>query len=453
VQITDESDNCLAQAFSMLEQWKLFDKADEIQTLGNAAVYKTSVVVYLMLYQRMSGSHSLKEAVEYFFNNAPITPNSNRRLRERSLSLETGSYSAARKRLSVDLVNWLQTQVSDSIIRTTAPSFKSRRVFLIDGTILSAAPTPVLQKAFPPNTNQYGEGVWPMIQLVTAHELSSGAALPPEIGPQNGPNAIGETLLAEGLIARLPPESTVMADSAFGIFHVAFKAREHGHNFVFRLTSTRFNSHIKQAELVSENEGVRTYRLTWRPSKRECSSHPLLPKDASLEVRIIATKIGEEWLYLITDINATNGELKSLYFERYDIEVDIRNIKVVLKAEHFYCKSVEMLHKEIGMAMVAYNLTTQLRRLAAAKAKRLPRDLSFTGVWIVYRHQLQNILFTNAKDLQQALSNAIDRASKHKLPNRPGRSFPREAYKRRPKSTHFKTRKRKENPEEDDTQS
>jgi hypothetical protein len=179
----------------------------------------------------------------------------------------------------------------------------------------------------------------------------------------------------------------------------------------------------------------------------------LLPKDASLEVRIIATKIGEEWLYLITDINATNGELKSLYFERYDIEVDIRNIKVVLKAEHFYCKSVEMLHKEIGMAMVAYNLTTQLRRLAAAKAKRLPRDLSFTGVWIVYRHQLQNILFTNAKDLQQALSNAIDRASKHKLPNRPGRSFPREAYKRRPKSTHFKTRKRKENPEEDDTQS
>jgi len=52
VQITDESDNCLAQAFSMLEQWKLFDKADEIQTLGNAAVYKTSVVVYLMLYRK-----------------------------------------------------------------------------------------------------------------------------------------------------------------------------------------------------------------------------------------------------------------------------------------------------------------------------------------------------------------------------------------------------------------
>ena len=421
MQMTDESDNCLAQALSMLDQWNLIDKADEIQPLGNAAVCKTSVLVYLMLYQRMSGNRSLKEAVEYFFNNAPITPNSNRRIRERSLDLESGSYSAASKRLSVDLVNWLQTQVFDSIIRTTTPSFKSRRVFLIDGTILSAAPTPSLKKAFPPSTNQRGVKVLPMIQLVTAHELSSGAALPPEIGPQNGPNAIGETLLAEGLIARLPPESTVMADSAFGIFHVAFKAREHGHNFVFRLTSARFESHLKQAELVGESEEFRTYRLTWRPSKKECASHPLLPKDASLEVRIIATKIGEEWHYLITDINAMNGELKSLYIERHDIEVDIRNIKMVLKAEHFYCMSLEMLHKEIGVAMVAYNLTTQLRRLAAAKAKRSPQELSFTGVWVVYRHQLQNVRFTNAKDLQQALSNAIDRASKNKLPNRPGR--------------------------------
>jgi Transposase DDE domain len=449
VQDSNESDVSFSQVFSLLDQWNLFERADEIQPLGNAAVYKSSVVVHLMLYQRMNSNHSLKDAVEHFFNNAPITANSNKRVRERSLSTETGSYSAARKRLSVDLVNWLQSQVSDSIIRTTSPSFKSKRVFLIDGTTLSAAPTPTLQKAFPPSPNQYGEGVWPIIYLVTAHELSSGAALPPEIGPQYGPNAIGETRLAEGLIARLPPDSIVMADAAFGIFHVAFKARMHGHSFIFRLTSSRFESHLKEAELISESDDSRVYRLNWLPTRKDRASHPSLPADASLTVKIIATKIGQEWLYLITDIDATIQELKSLYFKRYDIEVDIRNIKVVLQAEYFDCKSVEMLHKEIGMAMVAYNLTSQLRRLAAAKAKRQPRDLSFTGVWAVYRHQLQNRIFINKNDLEQALNNAIDRASKQKLPNRPGRSYPREAYKRRPKSIHFLTRKRKEAPTED----
>jgi hypothetical protein len=441
-----------SQAFSLLEQWNLFEKSDELERRGRATVYKTSVVIFLMLYQRMNSNHSLKEAVEYFFKNAPITADSNKRIREMTLSNRTGAYSEARKRLTVDLVTWLQTSVSDSIIRTTAPSFNAQRVFLIDGTTLSASPTQALQEAFPPSSNQHGEGVWPIIYLVTAHELSSGAAIPPVIGPQNGTNAIGETRLAESLIEQLPANSIVLADSAYGIYHIAYKANEYGHNFVLRLTSERFEYHVKNAELISQSEDSRVYYLNWRPSNKERRKHPSFPTETSIQVRVHATKIGEEWLYLITDLAATTQELKSLYFKRYDIEVDIRNIKVVLQAEYFNCKSEEMLRKEIGMAMVAYNLTTQLRRQAAAKAQCKPRELSFTGVWTVYRHHLQNCIFSNETELEEALNNAIDRASKQTLPKRPGRSYEREAYKRRTKSSQFKTRKRKEIPKEEENQ-
>lgn len=100
------------------------------------------------------------------------------------------------------------------------------------------------------------------------------------------------------------------------------------------------------------------------------------------------------------------------------------------------------------MAMVAYNLTTQVRRQAAAEAKREPRELSFTGVWTVFRHQLLTSVFTNAEELETALNITIRRASQQTLPRRPGRSYPREAYKRRPKSSHFQTRKRRETPSE-----
>lgn len=217
MQDASQNEQSVANAFALLEQWKRIEQVDEIQPLGNASVYKTSDVVCVMIYQQLGSNHSLKDAVEFFFRNAPISESSNRRLRESTLSTKTGTYSAARKRVTVDFVDWLQSRVSQSIIESTTLSFKSRRVFLIDGTTLSAAPTPELQKEFPPASNQHGEGVWPINYLVTAHELSSGAAMTPEIGSMYGPNAVGETRLAESLIARLPEESIVLADAAYGI--------------------------------------------------------------------------------------------------------------------------------------------------------------------------------------------------------------------------------------------
>jgi hypothetical protein len=45
--------------------------------------------------------------------------------------------------------------------------------------------------------------------------------------------------------------------------------------------------------------------------------------------------------------------------------VDIRNIKLVIGTEQIRAQSKEMFLKEFSMSMVAYNLTTQLRREAA----------------------------------------------------------------------------------------
>ena len=106
----------------------------------------------------------------------------NRRLREGTLSTGNSSYCDARKRLSSDVVDWFLNRLSDSIIATTQPSFNAQRVFLIDGTTLPGFPSPELQAAFPPASNQHGTGVWPVVILVAAHELSSGVALPPEVG-------------------------------------------------------------------------------------------------------------------------------------------------------------------------------------------------------------------------------------------------------------------------------
>jgi len=440
----------LSAAYELLKQWTDIGESDSFEELGPAAVYKTSVVLWLMLFQRLNPKSTLRDAVLHFVETAPDELKTNKRLREGSLSTKNSSYSDARQRLSLKAALWFEQRVSYSIVNSTVPSFNDQRVFLIDGTTFTLAPVADLQEQYPPASNQHGQGVWPIAYVVLAHELSSGAALPPEIGAMYGPMAVSETRLAQTLMTRLPPKSIVMADAGFGIYSIAHHAKLNGHNFVLRMKKDRFNRIRKSAELVSSTANSKSYRVQWTPSPKERATNPDLPQDCSISAMIHELKIGEENLYLVEDLGATTQQLRGLYWKRNDIEVDIRNIKLVIGTEEIRAQSKEMFLKEFALSMVAYNLTTQLRREAAKLAECEPRELSFTGVWSVYRHMLQGIEVCDPSQWQERLDRALRYASQQKLPKRPGRSYPREAYSRRPKTTHFQKRKKTIKPNDSD---
>ena len=91
----------------------------------------------------------------------------------------------------------------------------------------------VLQVIYqPPASNQLEQSVWPIAYVVLVQELSSGAALPAEIGAMYGDEAISETRLAQSLMKRLPPMSIVMADAGYGIFSSAYHAQLNGHKLI-----------------------------------------------------------------------------------------------------------------------------------------------------------------------------------------------------------------------------
>jgi hypothetical protein len=60
------------------------------------------------------------------------------------------------------------------------------RAFLPDGSSLRAAHSPALCRLYPPGANQNGEGHWPVLRLLAAHDLRSGLAMRPEWGPDQG---------------------------------------------------------------------------------------------------------------------------------------------------------------------------------------------------------------------------------------------------------------------------
>jgi hypothetical protein len=277
--------------------------------------------------------------------------------------------------------------------------------------------------------------------LTVCHELSSGAALVPEIGAMYGPRAVSETALIAQNLRRLPPESIVMADAGFGIFQVAHEAHSAGHSFVLRLTRQRFCAMQNSATLVEQAEGSRTWALDWRPSRKDRQTRPDLPRDAVLSVRLSEVVVNDQLtLWLASDLPDSAAALGALYERRTHVETDLSNLKIVLKTELIRARSDDTFRKELLAAIVSYNLVTQFRRQSAALINEPPRRLSFKRTWTTFNVFLLSKRFPTPVAWIARYREALSYAATHKLPHRPGRRSPREAYPRRPKSNSFQKR-------------
>lgn len=416
------------------------EKLDDLQTATSATVYTPWIVSWLMIYQRLSGAVSLAAAVaELACLEDDLLPD-NKRTRERSLSFNTGAYSRGRDRLKVEVAEAAADEVSATLIAQSPPSLRDRRRFLVDGSTLSLAPTDALRQAFPPAKNQHGESHWPVLRLVTAHELSSGTSLRPEIGQMCGPKAIGEVALSVGLIARLPAASVVIGDRNFGIFAFGWQVRQAGHDILLRLTKIRFQSMVRKAKSVGPGQ----WKLTWQPTRWDRKQNPDLPADAMLEVTLHEVQISKHLtLWLVSSLNESGTALAELYHGRQNIETDLRDLKQTLRLEEIRGQSPEMVRKELAAATIAYNLVILIRRLAAATAQVEPRRLSFSRVWTLVRVLLlQPLEETDPAKVKQRIDQVLRMAGQSKLPNRPGRNYPREVISRRDK---FPPRRPKDN--------
>lgn len=157
--------------------WDALDpyEIDRMQPLGPVAVYSTAVIAWLMVLQRVRAGSSLSDVVgELLAKGLPMLPD-NRRVREGSLPTNTGSYRRVRERLLHEAIDWLANTVYSSFVETTPPTWNGRRAFLLDGTTISlVAPIPEQRSAFPPGSNQHGDGIWPTMLMLVAHELTGG---------------------------------------------------------------------------------------------------------------------------------------------------------------------------------------------------------------------------------------------------------------------------------------
>jgi Transposase DDE domain len=407
---------------------------DAWQPSASQAIYTAYVTVWLMLYQRFEGGASLEEAVSALLFNFPKEDLPDcKRLADGAPSADTGSYAKARQRLDKPLAEWLADHVHSSLAAHCQPAWKGRRVDLLDGSTFSLAPTTDLRLIYPPATNQYGESHWPVLLAVVAHDLDSGLACRPEYGPMYGDLAEGEVALALRLLPRLSQGSVLLADGNFGIFVVAYRGHKADHDVLLRLSKPRFEALRRQAQPA----GPGRWEVTWRPTKQERKKHDL-PEEAEVRgylVEVRQQRDGkEEVLYLFTTLaEGTNEEWGGLYARRWCVETDIAAQKATLKLGEVSGKTADMVEKELLLATVAYNLTIQVRRLAAAKAGVEPRRLSFSGTASLFRAFARKMASCSLSEeqMQNEFDKLLKACGQRKLPKRPGRRAPRQVIPRR----------------------
>lgn len=435
---------------SVLENSPLANVLDDDARVTTQMVYTNGVTLWLLILQRLCGGQTLDQTVQYVLQHASDLLPQNKRVREQTLSRSTSAYARARKRVSLSLIHQISSLICKRLSEMSPPFFNGQRAFILDGTTITLPPTPALRKAYPPATNQHGESVWPIAQLMVASEVQSGCVLLPQIDPMYGEQNASEAEQARRIMLELPPNSLILADAAFGIYSIMHHVVARGHDGLLRMSHHRYQAVQRDAQLVAEGPNFRTYQKSWKPSTKDRLTNPELAEDAAVDVRLHEVRLPcGDWLYLVTSLAVDATTAADLYRRRYDVEFDIRDLKVTMDTERIRARSLDMVHKELYTSIVAYNLVAQFRRQAASANRVLPRRLRFTSVWTCFQYQL---LYNKSQSVEvwlQQYDTALRTAGQMKVPNRSKpRSYPRQAHPRRPKTTNHQKKKRIKKPNE-----
>ena len=416
---------------SLEQACQLFRKVVDPQLLETwqpsapQAVYTTWVTVWLLIYQRLHGNASLQAAVIALLEFVGQI-STNKRVTEGTLSNNTGSFSRARTRLEVDTTQAAADHVCTSLLPPPSPLCGGRHILIMDGSTLSLSASAAVRRQWPGIHNQHGPSPWPIAHVTVAHELETGLAWRPEVGAMYGPDAVSEVALAIQLLPRIPANSVLLADRGFGIFGFVHAAVQAGHDTLTRLTESRFRALARRARVL--RPGV--WGLTWQPSRKDCQTFHELPAEAhvTIELHEFPGHDGQP-IWVATTLELTTPQVAAIYARRYEVEWDIRQWKRQLEMGNTRGQSVAMVLKEVALATIAYNLVVQVRILASA-ASRLPaKRLSFARIrCLVETLLLESQRQHSAAEWLTKFDQVLKYAAKCKVPNRPGRSYPRVAY-------------------------
>lgn len=404
-------------------------------------IYTPAVTVWTFLSQCLSPDHSCRDAVARLISWRLAQGLS-------SCSAATGAYCTARgdvpEKACVELMRQTGRQVDDS----APPEWRwlGRRVLDVDGSTVSMPDTAANQAEYPQSSSQAPGCGFPLARIVLVFSLAVGTVLDAAIGKCQGKQT-GENSLFRTLYDTLREDDVVLADRYFsGWFDIAL-LQQRNVDVVIRkhqLRPTDFRVGIR----LGHDDHLVFLAKPQRPDWMSEQQYTSLPDVLMLrEVRVEVKQKGfrTKWLIVVTTLVDSDrypaSEIAALYRRRWQAELHLRSLKVVLQMDHLRCMTPDRVRNEFYMHLVGYNLIRQVMSAAAFRSATTPWSISFKGA-------LQTIanlapLLSSSISTAEWCETLLDAIAIHVVGNRPDRVEPR-VIKRRPKPYKLMRRPRKE---------
>ncbi len=291
-------------------------------------------------------------------------------------SVDTGAYCKARQRLPLAMVQRL-TQQSGRLLNAEAESnwrWRGRVVKLVDGTGLSMPDTAENQRHYPQSSNQAPGVGFPLARMVGVVCLATGAVLDVVIGRHQG-KGHGELSAFRDLEHTLEANDVLLGDALYCHYFLIAHLHSRGVDLLFQQNGSRITDFRRGEKL-----GTRDHRVRWaKPGTRP--DWMSLEHDRAYPNELIVREVKVGGRILVTtmlDARAVpKGALSALYALRWNIELDLRNIKTTLGMDVLRCQTPTMIEKELWVHLLAYTLIRLLMARAARHAGVHPREISF----------------------------------------------------------------------------
>jgi IS4 transposase len=394
-------------------------------------IYTPAVTIWVFLAQCLSADHSCRDAVAQLL--AWLLAGG-----RRPCSADTGAYCTARDRLPEEACSRLVRDTGRQVDEDAPRSWRwlGHRVLDVDGSTITMADTAANQAEYPQVPGQKRGCGFPIARIVVVFSLAVGAVLDATLGKYQGKQT-GENSLFRTLHALLQQGDVVLADRYFsGWFDLALLLQRGVHSVV-RKHQLR-NSDFRTGQRLGRTDHLVCWSKPERPPWMDPAVYNALPDALTLrEVRVQVEQKGfrTRQLVVVTTLldpqTYSAAEIATLYRRRWQAELNLRSLKIVLQMDHLRCKTPHRVRNEFWMHLVAYNLIRKVMAVAASRAGVEPWTISFKGALQTMDHLLP-LLHTsvNIDDWCDTLLGAI---ATHVVGNRPDRFEPR-VKKRRPKS-------------------
>ena len=246
----------------------------------------------------------------------------------------------------------------------------------------------------------------------------------------------GENSLFRGLYQALNQGDVILADRYFSGWCDLALPWQRGIDVVIRKHQLR-RTDFRTGERLGKDDHLVSWSKLQRPKWMSAAQYATLPDELTLqEVRIRVAQKGFRTRSLVVVTTLLDAkqyppeEIALLYRRRWQAELHLRSLKIVLQMDHLRCKTPERVRNEFYTHLVGYNLIRGVLAAAAFQSGKSPWEISFKGTLQTLDQFLPMLLSrVSGEGWCEALLTAI---ATHVVGNRPDRFEPR-LRKRRPK--------------------